>query len=129
MNLTQNRVANDTRFEAPSDSQSLPNVPSKNTVFIGTTETCADLLRFGKEMVRSSGFEPPRYCYRQPLKLVRLPVPPRPHRGRDFIVAVLGKSGKRATGVKQPELVIECGGLTSVLRSKVPARRNSSLGI
>jgi hypothetical protein len=31
--------------------------------------------------VRSSGFEPPRYCYRQPLKLVRLPVPPRPHRG------------------------------------------------
>ena len=30
-------------------------------------------------MVRSSGFEPPRYCYRQPLKLVRLPVPPRPH--------------------------------------------------
>lgn len=31
-------------------------------------------------MVRSSGFEPPRYCYRQPLKLVRLPVPPRPHK-------------------------------------------------
>jgi hypothetical protein len=24
--------------------------------------------------MRSSGFEPPRYCYRQPLKLVRLPV-------------------------------------------------------
>jgi hypothetical protein len=35
-----------------------------------------------KKMVRSSGFEPPRYCYRQPLKLVRLPVPPRPHRGK-----------------------------------------------
>ena len=31
-------------------------------------------------LVRSSGFEPPRYCYRQPLKLVRLPVPPRPRR-------------------------------------------------
>ena len=31
-----------------------------------------------RRMVRSSGFEPPRYCYRQPLKLVRLPVPPRP---------------------------------------------------
>jgi hypothetical protein len=29
-------------------------------------------------LVRSSGFEPPRYCYRQPLKLVRLPIPPRP---------------------------------------------------
>jgi hypothetical protein len=28
--------------------------------------------------VRLSGFEPPRYCYRQPLKLVRLPVPPQP---------------------------------------------------
>src|SRR5580704_10137615 len=33
-----------------------------------------------KKMVRSSGFEPPRYCYRQPLKLVRLPVPPRPRK-------------------------------------------------
>ncbi len=31
-----------------------------------------------EKLVRSSGFEPPRYCYRQPLKLVRLPVPPRP---------------------------------------------------
>ena len=31
-----------------------------------------------RKMVRSSGFEPPRYCYRQPLKLVRLPVPPLP---------------------------------------------------
>src|SRR6185437_12203718 len=30
-------------------------------------------------LVRSSAFEPPRYCYRQPLKLMRLPVPPRPH--------------------------------------------------
>src|SRR5262245_34032717 len=29
-------------------------------------------------MVRKGGFEPPRYCYRQPLKLVRLPVPPLP---------------------------------------------------
>src|SRR5216683_5097833 len=30
-------------------------------------------------MVRQRGLEPPRYCYRQPLKLVRLPVPPLPH--------------------------------------------------
>ena len=29
-------------------------------------------------MVRKGGLEPPRYCYRQPLKLVRLPVPPLP---------------------------------------------------
>ena len=34
-------------------------------------------------LVRSSGFEPPRYCYRQPLKLVRLPIPPRPHSDED----------------------------------------------
>ena len=31
------------------------------------------------EMVRKGGFEPPRSCERQPLKLVRLPVPPLPH--------------------------------------------------
>jgi hypothetical protein len=30
------------------------------------------------DLVRKGGFEPPRYCYRQPLKLVRLPVPPLP---------------------------------------------------
>src|SRR5437867_438064 len=29
-------------------------------------------------MVRKGGFEPPRSCERQPLKLVRLPVPPLP---------------------------------------------------
>ena len=39
-----------------------------------------------ESLVRSSGFEPPRYCYRQPLKLVRLPVPPRPHRGEKDIL-------------------------------------------
>ena len=32
-------------------------------------------------LVRKRGFEPRWYCYRQPLKLVRLPVPPLP-RGR-----------------------------------------------
>jgi len=32
-------------------------------------------------LVRKGGFEPPRYCYRQPLKLVRLPIPPRPQEG------------------------------------------------
>src|SRR6476661_4813424 len=29
-------------------------------------------------LVRKRGLEPPRYCYRQPLKLVRLPIPPLP---------------------------------------------------
>ena len=32
--------------------------------------------------MRKGGLEPPRYCYRQPLKLVRLPIPPLPHKGR-----------------------------------------------
>src|SRR4051794_968729 len=32
-------------------------------------------------MVRKGGFEPPRSCERQPLKLVRLPVPPLPQGG------------------------------------------------
>ena len=30
------------------------------------------------KVVRKGGFEPPRCCHRQPLKLVRLPVPPLP---------------------------------------------------
>jgi hypothetical protein len=29
--------------------------------------------------VRKGGLEPPRSCDRQPLKLVRLPIPPLPH--------------------------------------------------
>src|SRR5262249_59552680 len=32
-------------------------------------------------LVRKGGFEPPRSCERQPLKLVRLPVPPLPQVG------------------------------------------------
>jgi hypothetical protein len=34
-----------------------------------------------KGLVRLSGFEPPRSCDRQPLKLVRLPIPPQPQFG------------------------------------------------
>ena len=34
-----------------------------------------DFVRDSK-LVRKGGLEPPRYCYRQPLKLVRLPIPP-----------------------------------------------------
>src|SRR4029453_17522848 len=37
--------------------------------------------RLNQRLVRKGGLEPPRYCYRQPLKLVRLPIPPLP---RDF---------------------------------------------
>src|ERR1700758_5586950 len=55
-------------------------------------------LRFAlnRILVRSSGFEPPRYCYRQPLKLVRLPVPPLPHVGDKTILA----AGKQARNHK-----------------------------
>lgn len=34
--------------------------------------------------MRLSGFEPPRSCDRQPLKLVRLPIPPQPQFGAIF---------------------------------------------
>ena len=37
--------------------------------------------------MRQRGLEPPRYCYRQPLKLVRLPIPPLPHKDAKFILA------------------------------------------
>src|SRR4029450_1869785 len=33
-------------------------------------------------LVRKGGLEPPRYCYRQPLQLVRLPIPPLSRGGR-----------------------------------------------
>ena len=36
----------------------------------------------GLVLVRSVRLELTRYCYRQPLKLVRLPIPPRPQGGR-----------------------------------------------
>ncbi len=35
-------------------------------------------------MVRKGGLEPPRSCDRQPLKLVRLPIPPLPHERQVF---------------------------------------------
>src|SRR5215203_1994077 len=38
-------------------------------------------------LVRKGGFEPPRSCERQPLKLVRLPVPPL---SRDLMVPCFG---------------------------------------
>jgi hypothetical protein len=40
------------------------------------------LERHAVGVVRKGGLEPPRYCYRQPLKLVRLPIPPLPLIGR-----------------------------------------------
>src|SRR5262245_28767997 len=40
-----------------------------------------------RRLVRKGGFEPPRSCERQPLKLVRLPVPPLPLRRVDGVVS------------------------------------------
>src|SRR3954469_21537317 len=37
-----------------------------------------------RRLVRKKGLEPSRYCYRQPLKLVRLPIPPLPRGGYFF---------------------------------------------
>jgi hypothetical protein len=61
------------------DPAELPRILLEIFVLLGKIEIYAELRYIKKKMVRSSGFEPPRYCYRQPLKLVRLPVPPRPH--------------------------------------------------
>src|SRR5215469_15909492 len=69
-------------------SSLVPGVPNVKTFYAGSL-SCP-----GENLVRSSGFEPPRYCYRQPLKLVRLPVPPRPHRSENFIVNAPPQSGK-----------------------------------
>src|SRR5580692_6471178 len=67
---------------SPTTSKdSRPLLSPEILVLLGKAMTLARLLHIRKKMVRSSGFEPPRYCYRQPLKLVRLPVPPRPHVG------------------------------------------------
>src|SRR5918999_6314756 len=48
-------------------------------------------LRVSRErrVVRKRGFEPRWYCYRQPLKLVRLPVPPLP-RCTNYCAGVAG---------------------------------------
>ena len=51
-------------------------------------------------MVRKGGLEPPRYCYRQPLKLVRLPIPPLP---RGLPRRSLGEGG-RSGGSEDPPL-------------------------
>ena len=44
---------------------------------------------------RKGGLEPPRYCYRQPLKLVRLPIPPLPHKDATFILAAANVARNR----------------------------------
>jgi hypothetical protein len=53
--------------------------PSRHRGFLTTSFTTARHRKHYfacKLLVRKGGFEPPRCCHRQPLKLVRLPVPP-----------------------------------------------------
>jgi hypothetical protein len=73
----------------------------------------AGSLRMNHErrLVRKGGFEPPRYCYRQPLKLVRLPVPPLSLRR----VAGL-KPALQRRGAKAPRYFFSgCAGLAGVV--------------
>ena len=44
--------------------------------------------------MRWKGFEPSRYCYRQPLKLVRLPVPPPPQKNFCITECIAARSGR-----------------------------------
>ena len=44
--------------------------------------------------MRKGGLEPPRYCYRQPLKLVRLPIPPLPRAATGSCVRVRRKTSR-----------------------------------
>ena len=62
----------------------------------------------GWNFMRQRGFEPPRYCYRQPLKLVRLPVPPLPPADilsrlvatrHVFVVSTAGRDSSKLNGV------------------------------
>ena len=65
--------------ERPRAKRGLSRTPENYSEQVGRATT----PKTQEKLVRSSGFEPPRYCYRQPLKLVRLPIPPRPHSDED----------------------------------------------
>ena len=51
----------------------MPGAPEKKAAIYGGLCLCNLLIL---KVVRKRGFEPLRSCERQPLKLVRLPVPP-----------------------------------------------------
>ena len=55
-----------------------PPNKNKNTPCLGCLLKC---LYYNELLVRKRGLEPPRPCGRQPLKLVRLPIPPLPQVG------------------------------------------------
>ena len=67
-------------------------------------------------VVRKGGLEPPRYCYRQPLKLVRLPIPPLP---RGCLAGVMAK--RRISRTMRIRAV--------VVKSTLPRRRVTALAL
>jgi hypothetical protein len=69
-------------------------------------------------LVRPSGFEPPRYCYRQPLKLVRLPVPPRPHVGDKHSLTVSEKGCKPSHATLAGQFPISDNQANGLLQSR-----------
>src|SRR6516165_10854190 len=72
-------------------------------------------------MVRKGGLEPPRSCERQPLKLVRLPIPPLPQKRQLAVVNL--------EAVKKPARPLAIGwpGFTAVFSQLVSrhSRQNS----
>ena len=63
-------------------------------------------------LVGQRGLEPPRYCYRQPLKLVRLPVPPRRHKARTLFNSIRGPELPQARAMRfqrRPDQGFFCG--------------------
>ena len=79
--------------------------PANRSSFRGGTGPPSPRLRWAtfayiheRRLVRKGGFEPPRSCERQPLKLVRLPVPPLP-RGGELRTRYFGCAGAGVAGV------------------------------
>ena len=66
--------------DAPADAWLAPTARSRASrpTFARRATVGNPACDHERRLVRKGGFEPPRSCDRQPLKLVRLPVPPLP---------------------------------------------------
>ena len=78
-------------------------------------------------LVRKRGFEPRWYYYRQPLKLVRLPVPPLPRgiawRVVDYFAGAAGVAGAGAgAGTTGAGFAVAGGGAGVPLTTELPPR-------
>jgi hypothetical protein len=67
-------------FDSFPDDGSL-RAPFDSHRLVACHERASRMVGRASRMVRKGGFEPPRPCGRQPLKLVRLPVSPLPRSG------------------------------------------------